>query len=37
VHDRMPVLLHQEDYKLWLQGSLYDVMAFQGRAAFLMS
>jgi putative SOS response-associated peptidase YedK len=31
VHDRMPVLLHEEDYDLWLRGSLDDVMAFQGR------
>ncbi|TMJ18291.1 MAG: SOS response-associated peptidase [Alphaproteobacteria bacterium] len=31
VHDRMPVLLHEEDYDLWLRGSLDDVMGFQGR------
>jgi putative SOS response-associated peptidase YedK len=31
VHDRMPVLLHEEDYDLWLRGSLHDVLAFQGR------
>ena len=31
VHDRMPVLLHEEDYETWLRGSLDDVMAFQGR------
>jgi putative SOS response-associated peptidase YedK len=31
VHDRMPVLLHEEDYDLWLRGSLDDVMSFQGR------
>ena len=31
VHDRMPVLLHEEDYDLWLRGTLDDVMAFQGR------
>ena len=31
VHDRMPVLLHQEDLDLWLRGSLDDVMQFQGR------
>jgi putative SOS response-associated peptidase YedK len=31
VHDRMPVLLHEEDYDVWLRGSLDDVMAFQGR------
>ena len=31
VHDRMPVLLHVEDYDLWLRGTLDDVIAFQGR------
>lgn len=31
VHDRMPVLLHEEDYDLWLHASLDDVMGFQGR------
>lgn len=31
VHDRMPVLLHEEDLDLWLRGSLEDVMSFQGR------
>lgn len=31
VHNRMPVLLHEEDYDVWLRGSLKDVMAFQGR------
>lgn len=31
VHDRMPVLLHAEDYDAWLQGSLDDVAAFQDR------
>ena len=31
VHDRMPVLLHEEDYDVWLRGSLDDVMSFQGR------
>ena len=31
VHNRMPVLLHEEDYDVWLRGSLEDVMAFQGR------
>ena len=31
VHDRMPVLLHEEDYEVWLRGSLDDVMSFQGR------
>ena len=31
VHNRMPVLLHEEDYDLWLRGTLEDVMSFQGR------
>lgn len=31
VHNRMPVLLHEEDYDVWLRGSLDDVMRFQGR------
>jgi putative SOS response-associated peptidase YedK len=31
VHDRMPVLLHEEDYDRWLGGSLEDVVAFQDR------
>lgn len=31
VHNRMPVLLHEEDEDLWLHGSLEDVMGFQGR------
>jgi putative SOS response-associated peptidase YedK len=31
VHNRMPVLLHEEDYDLWLRGSLEDVLSFQGR------
>lgn len=31
VHNRMPVLLHEEDYDVWLRGSLDDVMGFQGR------
>lgn len=31
IHHRMPVLLHEEDFDLWLLGSLDDVMAFQGR------
>lgn len=31
VHNRMPVLLHEGDYEIWLRGSLDDVMAFQGR------
>lgn len=31
VHDRMPVLLHQDEYDLWLHGTLDDVIAFQER------
>jgi putative SOS response-associated peptidase YedK len=31
VHDRMPVLLHEEDYDRWLHGTLEDVAAFQDR------
>ncbi|WP_243451140.1 SOS response-associated peptidase [Sphingosinicella sp. CPCC 101087] len=31
VHNRMPVLLHEEDYDSWLHGSLDDVRAFQVR------
>ena len=31
VHDRMPVLLHREDYQQWLHGSFEDVRAFQKR------
>lgn len=31
VHDRMPVLLHEEDYERWFHGSLEDVVAFQDR------
>lgn len=31
VHERMPVLLHEEDYDVWLRGSLDDVMGFQWR------
>lgn len=31
VHDRMPVLLHEEDYEPWLRGSLDDVLSFQDR------
>jgi putative SOS response-associated peptidase YedK len=30
VHDRMPVLLHEEDYELWLRGSLDDVIGLPG-------
>lgn len=31
VHDRMPVLLHADEYDQWLHGSLEDVKAFQSR------
>lgn len=31
VHDRMPVLLHQDEYDQWLHGALDDVIAFQDR------
>lgn len=31
VHNRMPVLLHEDDHDRWLGGSLEDVLAFQGR------
>jgi putative SOS response-associated peptidase YedK len=31
VHNRMPVLLHEEDYDRWLYGSLDDVLEFQDR------
>ena len=31
VHNRMPVLLHEEDEDRWLRGSLEDVKAFQDR------
>ena len=31
VHNRMPVLLHEEDYDVWLRGSLEDALGFQGR------
>jgi putative SOS response-associated peptidase YedK len=29
VHNRMPVLLHENEYDRWLRGSLDDVVAFQ--------
>jgi putative SOS response-associated peptidase YedK len=29
VHNRMPVLLHTEDYDRWLHGTLDDVVTFQ--------
>lgn len=31
VHDRMPVLLHEEDHDRWLHGGLEDVIAFKDR------
>jgi len=31
VHDRMPVLLHEDEYDAWLRGSLDDVRSFQDR------
>jgi putative SOS response-associated peptidase YedK len=31
VHNRMPVLLHEEEWDCWLRGSLEDVVEFQDR------
>lgn len=31
VHDRMPVLLHREEYEQWLLGSFDDLLGFQKR------
>ena len=31
VHNRMPVLLHEDEYDQWLHGSLADVEAFRDR------
>lgn len=31
VHDRMPVLLHAEEYDRWLNGSFEDLIGFQER------
>ncbi len=31
VHDRMPVLLHADEYDRWLRGSFDDLIAFQER------
>lgn len=31
VHDRMPVLLHQDDHERWLHGSFEDTISFQMR------
>lgn len=31
IHDRMPVLLHPDEYEQWLHGSFEEVLAFQSR------
>ncbi|KAA0695413.1 DUF159 family protein [Neorhizobium sp. P12A] len=31
VHDRMPVLLHRDEYQRWLNGSFDEALAFQRR------
>jgi putative SOS response-associated peptidase YedK len=31
IHDRMPVLLHPDEYDRWLHGSFEDLLAFQKR------
>jgi putative SOS response-associated peptidase YedK len=31
VHDRMPVLLHEDEYDQWLGGSFDEVVSFQDR------
>lgn len=31
VHDRMPVLLHRNEYEGWMHGSFEDVFALQER------
>lgn len=31
VHDRMPVLLHRDEYDLWLRGSFEDALALKER------
>jgi putative SOS response-associated peptidase YedK len=31
VHDRMPVLLHRDEYDQWLRGGFDDILAFQER------
>ena len=31
VHDRMPVLLHVDEYNTWLNGSFEDILGFQKR------
>jgi putative SOS response-associated peptidase YedK len=31
VHDRMPVLLHRDEYDQWLHGGFDDILAFQER------
>jgi putative SOS response-associated peptidase YedK len=32
LHDRMPVLLHPDEYDQWLRGSFEDLLAFQERS-----
>jgi len=31
IHDRMPVLLHTDEYDQWLNGSFDDLIGFQER------
>lgn len=31
VHNRMPVILHQDDWERWLNGSFDDLLALQER------
>ncbi|SEJ86740.1 Putative SOS response-associated peptidase YedK [Sphingobium sp. AP50] len=31
VHDRMPVLLHEDEYDRWLHGTFEDIVGFQNR------
>jgi len=31
IHDRMPVLLHRDEYDQWLHGGFDDILAFQER------
>jgi putative SOS response-associated peptidase YedK len=33
VHDRMPVLLHRDEYYQWLHGSFEEIVAFQERCS----
>ena len=32
VHDRMPVLLHADEYDRWLNGTFDDAVSFQDRS-----